>query len=334
MKHICATLGLTFAAAALVAGGATANAADWQPTRPVELVNPAGAGGASDQMARLITAIIQKNQLIKQPVIVQIKSGSSGAEGAMDVQDSKGNPHKMLVAFSLIYTLPMAAGLPVDWRKMNPVAMIALDEFLLWVHSDTPYKTPKEFLAAAKAAPPESLKIGGTGSKREDHLLAVALGKAAGTQFTYIPYKSGGEAATQLVGKHIDANVNNPSENIAQWRAGQLRALCVFSEQRMAYKAKVNKDLAWSDIPTCKEMGVDIQYQMLRGLFLPPGTTKEQAAFYADVLRKVVATAEWKEYVERNALKETFLTAQDFVKFLEKDDAYHRTLMKDAGFLK
>ena len=334
MKHICATLRVTFAAAALLAGGATAIAADWQPSRPIELVNPAGAGGASDQMARLITAIIQKNQLIKQPVIVQIKSGSSGAEGAMDVQDSKGNPHKMLVAFSLIYTLPMAAGLPVDWRKMNAVSMVALDEFLLWVHSDTPYKTPKEFLAAAKAAPPESMKIGGTGSKREDHLLAVALGKAAGTQFTYIPYKSGGEAATQLVGKHIDANVNNPSENIAQWRAGQLRALCVFSEQRMVYKAKVTKDQAWSDIPTCREMGVDIQYQMLRGLFLPPGTTKEQAAFYADVLKKVVATPEWKEYVERNALKETFLTGQDFVKFLEKDDAYHRKLMKDAGFLK
>ena len=324
-------MGLT---AAIAVTAAPSRAAEWQPTRPVELVNPAGAGGASDQMARLITSIIQKQQFIKQPIIVQIKSGSSGAEGAMDVQDSKGNPHKMLVAFSLIYTLPMAAGLPVDWRKMNPVAMTALDEFLLWVHSDTPYKTPKEFLAAAKAAPPESMKIGGTGSKREDHLLAVALGKAAGTQFTYIPYKSGGEAATQLVGKHIDANVNNPSENVAQWRAGQLRALCVFSEQRMVYKAKVTKDLAWSDIPTCKEMGVDIQYQMLRAFFLPPGTTKEQAAFYADVLRKVVATPEWKEYVERNALKETFLTGQDFVKFLEKDDAYHRTLMKDAGFLK
>ena len=334
MKHVSAKLGLTFAAAALVAAGTAANAAEWQPSRPVELIVPAGAGGASDQMARLIASIIQKNQLVKQPVIVQIKAGSSGAEGAMDVQDSKGNPHKLLVAFSLIYTLPMAAGLPVDWRKMNGVSMIALDEFLLWVHSDTPYKTPKEFLAAAKAVPPESMKIGGTGSKREDHLLAVALGKAAGTQFTYIPYKSGGEAATQLVGKHIDANVNNPSENIAQWRAGQLRALCVFSEQRMIYKGKVTKDLAWSDIPTCKESGVDIQYQMLRGLFLPPGTTKEQAAFYADVLRKVVATPEWKEYVERNALKETFLTGQDFVKFLEKDDAYHRTLMKDAGFLK
>lgn len=335
MKYLSSTLQVTFAAAALaMSASASGAAADWQPTRPVEMVNPAGAGGASDQMARLIASIIQKQQLIKQPVIVQIKSGSSGAEGAMDVQDSKGNPHKMLVAFSLIYTLPMAAGLPVDWRKMNAVGMVALDEFLLWVHADTPHKNIKDFLAAAKKAPPETLKIGGTGSKREDHLLAVALGKAAGTQFTYIPYKSGGEAATQLVGKHIDANVNNPSENVAQWRAGQLRALCVFSDQRMVYKNKVTKEQAWSDIPTCKESGVDIQYQMLRGFFLPPGTTKEQAAFYADVLRKVVSTPEFKEYVERNALKEQFLPTQDFVKFLEKDDAYHRQLMKDAGFLK
>ena len=128
--------------------------------------------------------------------------------------------------------------------------------------------------------------------------------------------------------------MNNPSENIAQWRAGQLRALCVFSDHRMVYKAKVTKDQAWSDIPTCKESGIDISYQMLRAFFLPPGTTKEQAQYYVDLLRKVVATPEWKEYIERNALKETFLAGDDFVKFLEKDDAYHRSLMKEAGFLK
>jgi len=98
----------------------------------------------------------------------------------------------------------MATALPLDWRKMNPIAMIALDEFLLWVNSESPYKTPKEFIAAVQAAPPETFKIGGTGSKREDHLIAVALGKVAGKPFTYIPYKRGGEAATQLVGKHIE----------------------------------------------------------------------------------------------------------------------------------
>jgi putative tricarboxylic transport membrane protein len=313
--------------------GSAAHAAEWQPTRPVEVIVPAGAGGASDQMARLIQSIVTKHELMKQPMLIMIKGGASGAEGAMDVQESKGNPHKILVAFSLIYTLPMATGLPLDWRKLNPVAMIAQDEFLLWVNAESPYKSPKQFLDAVKAAP-ETFKMGGTGSKREDHLISFALDKVYGAKFTYIPYKSGGEAATQLVGKHTDANVNNPSENIAQWRAGQVRALCVFSEQRMVYKDKVTKDQSWADIPTCKESGVNVQYQMLRAFFLPPGTTPEQSAYYVDLLKKVVATPEWKEYVERNALKETFQTGQEFVRFLEKDDAYHLTLMKEAGFAK
>jgi putative tricarboxylic transport membrane protein len=337
MRHSIPKFARCAVAGAMVLAGtlaASAQAAEWQPTKPVEVVVPAGAGGASDQMARVIQSIITKHQLMKQPMIIQIKSGSSGAEGAMDVQESKGDPHKVLVAFSLIYTLPMATGLPLDWRTMNPIAMIAMDEFLLWVNAETPYTTAKQFLDAVKAAPPETFKMGGTGSKREDHLISFALGKVYGAKFTYIPYKSGGEAATQLVGKHTDANVNNPSENVAQWRAGQVRALCVFSEQRMVYKDKITKDQAWADIPTCKESGVDVTYQMLRAFFLPPGTTADQAAFYVNLLRKVVETPEWKEYVARNALKETFQTGADFTKFLEKDDAYHRTLMTEAGFTK
>ena len=306
--------------------------AEWQPTKPLEIVVPAGAGGASDQMARTIQGIVLKHQLMKQPIIVANKSGASGGEGIMDVKDAKGDPHKLMVAFSAIYTLPMAVGLPFNWRDLNPVAMIALDEFLLWVNSETPYKTPKEYLAAVKAAAPGTFKMGGTGSKREDHIITVALDKLNGTKFTYIPYKGGGEAATQLVGKHIDSNVNNPSENVAQWRAGQVRALCVFSENRMAYKEKVTKDQSWADIPTCKESGVDVEYQMLRGFFLPPGTSKEQASFYADLLKKVVATPEWKDYLAKQALKDTYLTGADFVKFLEKDEAFHNKLMNEAGF--
>jgi len=319
--------------AALLAGVVTAPAqAEWQPTKPLEIVVPAGAGGASDQMARTIQGIVLKHQLMKQPIIVVNKSGASGAEGIMDVKDAKGDPHKLMVAFSAIYTLPMAVGLPFNWRDLNPVAMIALDEFLLWVNSETPYKTPKEYLAAVKAAAPGTFKMGGTGSKREDHIITVALDKITGSKFTYIPYKGGGEAATQLVGKHIDSNVNNPSENIAQWRAGQVRALCVFSENHMIYKEKVTKDQSWADIPTCKESGVDVVYQMLRGFFLPPGTTKDQVTFYADLLKKVIATPDWQDYLAKQALKDTYLTGADFVKFLEKDEAFHNKLMNEAGF--
>ena len=326
-----ARLSLSLAAVA-VALAFPAQAAQWQPNKPVEIVVPAGAGGASDQMARLIQGIIIKHKLMKPPMIVQIKGGSSGAEGIMDVKASAGNPHKLLIALSSLYTLPLATNLPFNWKDLTPVAMIAMDEFLLWVNSETPYKTPKEFLEAAKKANGD-FKMGGTGSKREDHIISVALDKAAGARFAYIPYKSGGEAATQLVGKHTDANVNNPSENVAQWRAGQVRALCVFAEQRMAHKAKVAGDLAWSDIPTCKESGVDFQYQMLRAILLPPGVTADQVAFYADLMKKVTATPEWKQYMEKNALKEVFLTGKDFVQFMERDEATHRKLMAEAGFL-
>ncbi len=94
--------------------------AAWEPTKPVEVVVPAGAGGASDQMARTIQGIIVKHQLMKQPMLILNMGGASGAEGIMDVKGSKGNPHKLMVAFSAIYTLPIAVNLPFNWRDLNP----------------------------------------------------------------------------------------------------------------------------------------------------------------------------------------------------------------------
>ena len=311
-------------------GMAPAHAA-WEPTRTVEIIVPAGAGGASDQMARTIQSIILKHKLMKQSTLVLNKGGASGAEGIMDTKGSKGDPHKLMVAFSAIYTLPIAVDLPFNWTDLNPVAMIAQDEFLLWTNAEDGYKTAADYLNAVKAASPGSFKMGGTGAKREDQIITVALEKAAGVKFTYVPYKSGGEAATQLVGKHTNSNVNNPSENIAQWRAGQISALCVFSDERMTYKDKVTTDLSWSDIPTCKEAGYDVQYQMLRGFFLPSDTTPEQVEYYADLLKKVTDTQEWKDYLAKQALNGQYLTGNDYVEFLKKDEAKHKALMQEAG---
>lgn len=334
MKHLTYKLSSkSILIASLAAMGAVTAlpAQAWEPTRPVEIIVPAGAGGASDQMARTIQGIIVKHKLMKQSTIVLNKGGASGAEGIMDTKASPKNPHKLMVAFSAIYTLPLAVKLPFNWRDLNPVAMIAQDEFLLWTNAEASYKTAADYIKAVKAAPPGQFKMGGTGAKREDQIITVALEKAADVKFTYVPYKSGGEAATQLVGNHTNSNVNNPSENIAQWRAGQINALCVFSDERMVYKDKVTKDQSWSDIPTCKEAGYDVQYQMLRAFFLPPDTTKEQAAYYADLLKKVVDTPEWKDYLAKQALKGDYRTGDDFEKFLEQDEKKHKELMEEAG---
>ncbi len=319
-------------APALAAAALTATAFAWEPTKPVEIVVAAGAGGASDQMARMMQAAVQKNKLMKQPMVVSLKGGASGAEALMYMKSSSGDPNRVLIAYSLIYMLPLSAKIPFDWRELTPVSVIALDQFVLWDNTTLPYKTVKEFIDAAKAANPP-FKMGGTGSKREDHVLTVFLEKKTGAKFAYLPYKSGGEAATQLVGNHTQSNVNNPSENLEVWRAGQVRPLCVFDKQRIQYKNKVTDTMSWHDIPTCKDEGVDVQYLMLRAMFLPGKVTAEQTAFYVDLFKKLTQTAEYKEYMEKQALKPVFLSGKGMLKFLEEDEALNKSLMTEAGFV-
>ena len=210
------------------------HAAAWEPTKPVEFVIPAGTGGGADQMARLIQGIIVKHNLMKQSLIPVNKSGGAGAEGFLAVKEAKGDPHKIIITLSNLFTTPLATGVPFNWKDMTPVAMLALDQFVLWVNAESPHKTAKEYIAAAKAAavdPKKRFKMGGTGSKQEDQIITVGLEKATGTKFTYLPFKGGGDVAVQLVGKHIDSTVNNPIEAVAQWRAGTLRPLCVWARR-------------------------------------------------------------------------------------------------------
>ena len=329
-------LSVRFVAAAAALAGSSLGAGPalaWEPTKPVEFVVPAGTGGGADQMARLVQGIIVKHKLMKESLIVVNKSGGAGAEGFLDVKEAKGDPNKIVITLSNLFTTPMATGVPFNWKDMTPVAMLALDQFVLWVNADKPYKTAADYIAATKAAGPSKMKMGGTGSKQEDQIITVGLEKATGTKFIYVPYKGGGEVAVQLVGNHIDSTVNNPIEAVAQWRAGKLRPLCVFDDQRMPYKAKVTDTMAWGDIPTCKEAGVPTDYLMLRGIFMAPGVTPEQTAFYVDLMKKVRETPDWKEFMEKGAFNTTFMDGAEFRKWLESAEASHKQLMSEAGFL-
>ena len=326
---------LTFAASIVLAAAApiaTAQAPAWEPSKPVEFIVPAGTGGGADQMARLLQGVISKNNLMKQPLVVVNKSGGAGAEGFLAVKEAKGDPHKIIITLSNLFTTPLATGVPFSWKDLTPVSMLALDQFVLWVNADSPYKTAKDYLAAAKGSTPNKI-MGGTGSKQEDQIITAAIEKAAGVKFTYVPFKGGGDVAVQLVGKHVDSTVNNPIEAVAQWRAGKLRPLCVFDDQRMPYKAKVTETMSWNDIPTCKESGVPTDYVMLRGIFMPGGVTKEQVDYYVDVFKKVRETPEWKKFMEDGAFNQTFMSGPDYAKWVEKAEGMHRDLMKEAGFL-
>jgi putative tricarboxylic transport membrane protein len=305
----------------------------WEPTRNVEFIVPAGTGGGADQMARMIQGIVTKHNLMKQSMVVVNKAGGAGGEGFLDIKNSKGNPHKLVITLSNLFTTPLATGIPFSWKDMTPVAMLALDEFVLWVNADSPYKTVEEFVKAMKAAPQGQFKMGGTGSKQEDQIITVAIEKLAGTKMTYVPYKGGGEVAVQLVGKHVDATVNNPIEAVAQWRAGKLRPLCVFDSKRLAGKENIAGDMSWSDIPTCKSQGLDIEYLMLRGVFMPAGVPKDAADYYVELFKMVRATPEWAQLMADGAFNQSFMTGADYAKWIEGEEKRHRDLMKEAGFL-
>jgi tripartite-type tricarboxylate transporter receptor subunit TctC len=305
----------------------------WEPSKPVEFVVPSGTGGGADQMARFIQGVVAKNNLMAQPIVVVNKAGGAGAEGFLNVKSDTGNPHKIIITLSNLFTTPLATGVPFNWRDLTPVQMLALDQFVLWVNEESPYKTAKAYIEAVKAQPDNTLKMGGTGSKQEDQIITVLIQKVAGKKITYIPFKGGGDVAVQLVGNHVDSTVNNPIEAESHWRAGKLRALCVMDKQPMPYKTKLTATQSWADIPTCTSAGIPVEYLMLRGIFMAPGVTPDQVAFYLDLFKKVRALPEWKEFMDKGAFNQTALTGQEFFDWLGKNEQMHRVLMKEAGFL-
>jgi len=321
------------ATAALAGLGHAPLAAAWEPVKPIEFVVPAGTGGGADQMARFIQGVAAKNNLTKQPIVVVNRSGGAGAEGFLAVKEAKGDPHKIIITLSNLFTTPLATGVPFNWRDLTPVQMLALDQFVLWVNEESPYKTAKAYFDAVKAAPPGTVKMAGTGSKQEDQIITVLLEKAAGKKITYIPFKGGGDVAVQLVGKHVDSTVNNPIEAESHWRAGKLRALCVFDKQPMPYKTKLTATQSWADVPTCPAAGLPVEYVMLRGIFMPPGVSQEQVAYYLDLFKKLRALPEWQEFMAKGAFNQTALTGAEFFDWLGKTEQMHRVLMKEAGFI-
>jgi tripartite-type tricarboxylate transporter receptor subunit TctC len=309
------------------------SAADWKPVKSVEFVVPSGAGGGTDQFARLVQSIIVKHKLMEQTTIVTNKPGGAGAEGFLDVSLAKGDPHKVIFGTNNAYLLPLTLKVPYTYSQLTPVSMMAQDEFLLWVPQDAPYNTPRAYLDAVKANPSNFI-MGGAQSKDTDQTLTELINKAYGTRISYIPFKSGSEAATQLAGKHISSNVNNPSENISQWRAGQVKPLCVFRKTRMPYTEKVTTSMSWGDIPTCKESGLNVEeYSMPRVVYMSAGAKPEQIAYYVNVLKKVSEAPEWKAFLQSNALNGEFASGDALKQFIVKDEATARPIFMEAGWL-
>jgi putative tricarboxylic transport membrane protein len=318
---------LLIAVVTILVLSASPAAAAWEPTRQIEFVVPAGTGGGADQMARLIHGIAEKHKLSPRPIVVVNKAGGAGAEGFLHVKGKKGDAHTIIITLSNLFTTPLHTGVPFNWKDLTPIARLALDQFILWVNAETPYKTAREYMAAVKEKPGQ-FKMGGTGSAQEDQIITIQLEQALGVKFTYVPFKGGGEVCVNLVGKHVDSTVNNPIECASHWKAGRVRPLAVFDIARIP-------EPDWKDIATVKDaLGVDISYLMLRGIFGAPDMPKDAVEWYVGFLKKVYETPEFKKYLSDGALRPAFATGAEYVKWVEENEKLHVDLMTKGGLLK
>ena len=240
-------------AALLLCGASFSGAhAAWEPTRTVEIIVPAGTGGGADQMARTIQGIISKHGLMKQPMVVINKAGGAGGEGFLDVKNSKGNPHKLIITLSNLFTTPLATGIPFSWKDLTPVAMMALDEFVLWVNADKPYKTAQGIYRRGQGRAPASSRWAAPAPSRKTR---SSLSRSRRRPAPSSPTSRTAAAARSRCSSSATTSiprVNNPIEAVAQWRAGKLKPLCVFDAKTLDYNDKIAGDMSWNDIPTCK----------------------------------------------------------------------------------
>ena len=190
----------------------------------------------------------------------------------------------------------------------------------------------KEYIDAAKKAPGK-FKMGGTGSKQEDQIITVAIEKATGAKFTYIPFRGGGEVAVQLVGKHVDSTVNNPIEAVAQWRGGKRAAALRVRRQAAALHRQDRRRHVLERDSDLQVAGPRRRVPDAARHLHVPGATKDQVDYYVDLFKKVRETPEWKKLMSDGAFNQTFMTGDEYAKWVDTEEKRHQALMKEAGFL-
>lgn len=297
--------------------------AKW-PERPIEFVIPAGTGGGADQYARYLIGLNVKGKYIDEAILPVNKDGGAGAVAMQSVLSQKGNGHMMMITLNAFITTPMFQNLPFNYKDFTPIALLAMDNFPLWVHKDATYKTAMDFVNAAKAA---SLTVAGTGSKQEDEIVFRAIEKVAGTKpFKYVPYKGGGDVAKALMGKHCEATVNQVSE-AGPFYPDFLRPLCVFQDDRLTAAG-------YENVPTGKEAGIDLSYNMMRAVFAPPGISQEAKDGMIEFFKKLSQDPEWLAFASKTGLDARPKFGDDLGAFAEEFHNLHVDIMKAQGWIK
>jgi putative tricarboxylic transport membrane protein len=298
-------------------------AAQWKPTKPVEVVVHTGPGGGNDVLARAIAQMMEKEKLL--PVRMQVinKPGGNGAVAAAFLKEKEGDVNTIGLITSVWIATPLVSKeAKVTLHDLQPIARLMLEPAVIVVRADSPFKTLGQFIDAAKAKPGQLKQSGGSLTSR-DNLVHQALQAHTGARWAFVSFPGGGERVAALLGGHVDMMVIEPQEAGEQIRAGKLRAIAQIADHRLP---------ALPDVPTMKEAGFDIALApQIRGAVAPPGVPKEVVAYWRERFAKLVQTPSWKKYLADNQVEEGYQDAADFAKSIDAIERQLRPQLEQAG---
>ena len=295
----------------------------FEPTRTIEVVVHSAPGGGSDLFGRAIADMMQKENFLPRPMQVVNKTGGSGAVAMAYLAGKKGETHTIgLFTSAVIVASITQKEAQYTIQDLTPVVHLILEPSVAAVRADSPYKTMKDFVEAAKQKPGQLKQPGGVVTSI-DNMFRLLIQKATGAQWAYINLATGSERVVNLLGGHMDLMLDNPDKVTEYVRAGKMRVIAALTEKRLT---------AFPDVPTIKEQGIPIAIlTQSRGVIAPPATPLDIASYWENVFARLIKTTTWKKYVEENLQETHFLTSKELGGFLGEQTDLLRNVLKEAG---
>lgn len=301
------------------------------PERSIDIIAPANPGGGWDTLARTVQVSLETEKLVSQPLTVTNKPGGGGGVGLAYMQTQKGSDYTLVVySPPLIINNINGTFEGKSYKDLTPLAKLITDYQIIVVKADSPFKTLEDLLNALRKDPKSQKYAGVSSPGSMDHIAFAKIAKAAGIDpkaMDYIAFAGGGEATTALLGGNVAFLSTGIGESVAQLQAGTIRALAITAPERL------KSDLL-KNVPTVKESGYDVTYEIWRGIFGPADMSPAAKAYWEATIKKMVASPTWKAQLEKLNWRDAYTGSEEFTKFLGTETDTYKTLLSDLGFAK
>jgi tripartite-type tricarboxylate transporter receptor subunit TctC len=288
---------------------------------PLEITVLFPAGSSADITARMLADGMTR--FLAQRVLVVNRPGAGGAIGYKYVAAQKPDGYALVWNSNSISTTFHSGQLQFDYQAFDAVARVLSESVLVAVRSDAPWRTLNDVVAEAKGKP-KSISVGHSGIGSHTHISLAALVRAAGVDVNEVPFAAA-QVVPSLIGGHVNAVVQFPGAIASPAKQGQVRLLAALTRER---------DPAWPDVPTARELGFDVALDAWRGIAVPRGTPRQVIGQLESAIRTTVSSSEFQRQSETLGVRPAFLPAEEFSALVAKEDAELSRLMQAIGLKK